>query len=133
MVSKKVSVISFTLALGLSFAGAFWSVLLPGARNQEAEARHHHAHVASHHSGAQSSSHHGAGHSSRRHHGHSGHGKHAKHVAAADKHAYALDFFMMKAPDFDRSQLDDDLSNKIKDAFARGIADDLSAEKLVRA
>jgi hypothetical protein len=51
----------------------------------------------------------------------------------ADKHAYPLDFFMMRAPDFERSPFDEALASKIQDSFARGTADDNSAEKMVRA
>ncbi|MBX9687689.1 MAG: peptidoglycan recognition protein family protein [Candidatus Obscuribacterales bacterium] len=40
---------------------------------------------------------------------------------------------MMKAPDFDRSPLDESASARIKELFSRGIADDISPEKMVRA
>lgn len=40
---------------------------------------------------------------------------------------------MMRAPEFDRTPLDDALSAKLKDAFTRGIADDVPPSKLVRA
>jgi hypothetical protein len=175
MVSKKhLSVLSLCFALSLTLSAAFWSDLLPGVRNLEAEARHH-ARAAAHQGGShkkssqqkgstkrtsrhgaapeQKASHHGSrrhGHArheaqeqpegktrSGRHHGRRGR-RHAaqtarvKHVAA-EKHAYALDFFMMKAPDFERSSLDAGLAAKIREAFAQGIADDIPAEKLVRA
>jgi len=139
---------SLCIAISLSFAASFWSELLPGAKSIAAEARRHHSHAAS---GASTGSRHrhasggvggGSTHSrsSRHHHGagrlertaHAGHGKHARHVVA-DKHAYPLDFFMMHAPDFERSPFDEPLASKIQDSFTRGTADDSSAEKMVRA
>lgn len=130
MVSKKVFVLSLTVAASLSVLGAFWSALLPGVKSVEAEARRHHAH------GGGRKSHHGrssAGHSGKHHGRGSRHGHHKAVAAAKSKHAYPLDFFMMKAPDFDRSPLEESLSSKIHDAFSRGIADDVPPEKMVRA
>lgn len=128
MVSRKLLVLSLGIASVLIVLGAFWSVFVPGAMNGEAEARHHQPNSRQHGQADSSGRHHS--HSSGRHH--HGHANHKKHMAA-EKHAYSLDFFMMKAPVFDCSPLDDVLASKVKDAFARGIADDLPAEKLVRA
>jgi hypothetical protein len=100
--------------------------------------RRHERHGSSRATAGEQASHHG------RHHGRTAGSRHHKHAArkaevvvakkkAKPKYAYALDFFMWKAPDFDRSPLDESLAGKVKEAFARGVADDLPAEKLVRA
>ncbi len=149
MVSRNFLGFSVSLAIGLSAASAFWSELLPGANNLAASARsrHHSAantahssHSSGHHHSTATASHHGTAHSSAHSHHLSGKqhkasaGK-SKHVAVVhkDKHAYALDFFMMKAPDFDRTPFSEEMASKIQDAFSRGIADDADASKLVRA
>lgn len=75
---------------------------------------------------------------------HSKHGKHSKHskhhaahhhhhVAHKPRYAYPVEMFMMKAPDFDASPLDEDQAYEVKSAFARGIADKYPARTLVRA
>ncbi len=55
------------------------------------------------------------------------------YVAPKPKYAYPLDFFMMKAPEFDRSPLQEEIASKIREAFTTGIADDIEPAKLVRA
>lgn len=67
-----------------------------------------------------------------------GHGRHhhhdAPHVKAAKpKYAYPLDFFMWKAPEFDRTPFDDEKSQRIQNAFACGIAGNVSPPQMVRA
>lgn len=110
-------------------------------------ARHggaHHAAAARHAGGQHRGSHHLARHGRLKLKAHGHKGRHAhiasseaaprkKHAAPDNKHAYALDFFMMRPPEIDRSPMEEDISAKVRDAFARGIADDLPAEKLVRA
>lgn len=77
------------------------------------------------------------------------HGKHGKHGKHHDKHhkvhhhhhhvvhkpryAYPIEMFMMKAPEFDASPLDEDQAYDVKSAFARGMADKYPARTLVRA
>lgn len=78
---------------------------------------------------------HGGGKSSSRG---SAHGRHHHHDAphakvSKTKYAYPLDFFMWKAPEFDRTPFDDDKSNRIQNAFACGIAGNVTPSQMVRA
>lgn len=144
MKTGRIFALSFCAALGLSVLGAFLSDIA-GVNYGAAEARRHNSSAAhstvhgSRSSHAASASHSGK---SSRHHAHSS----AKHVAAGKgskkgkvlsagkpKYAYPLDFFMMRAPEFDHSPLDQEVASKIHHAFTHGIADDLPPEKLVRA
>lgn len=58
---------------------------------------------------------------------------HRKTVAAKPRYAYPLDFFMMHAPEFDKTPLEEGSAHRIANAFACGIADECSAPQLVRA
>lgn len=53
--------------------------------------------------------------------------------AAKTRYAYPLDFFMLRAPDFDRSLLPREQSELIKTSFGRGTAEDVPARAFVRA
>lgn len=153
MNTGRIFAFSFSMALGLSVLGAFLSDLAGGTYGA-AEARHRRSGSAASHSSSHSSSHgshssHAAAgtHSAKssRHHVVHGSGKQThvasgksskkgKTVAAAkSKYAYPLDFFMMRAPEFDHSPLDQEVAAKIHHAFTHGIADDIPPEKLVRA
>lgn len=52
---------------------------------------------------------------------------------AKPKYAYPLSLFLMHAPSFDKSPLDQQTSEKIARAFDRGVADNYPARTLVRA
>src|SRR5688500_9932289 len=54
------------------------------------------------------------------------------HAPPKPKYAYPLNFFMLKAPDFDRTRLPDDLAAKVKRAFDRGTAEKYPARALIR-
>lgn len=60
------------------------------------------------------------------------HKKTVKHVASS-RHAYPLNFFMLKAPDFDQSPLPTEIAQKIHAQFTQGTADSYAARSLVRA
>jgi hypothetical protein len=55
-----------------------------------------------------------------------------RHVAAS-RHAYPMNFFMLKAPEFDRTPLPTELSQRIHNQFVQGTADGFSPRALVRA
>lgn len=126
---------SSVLASGLSVLTAFGTYLNDAFDASSAEARAHRR------AAPQASPKKSSSHSSRhavvatKHHGRAVAGKKAKApvAAAKPKYAYPLDFFMMHAPDYDRSPLDDATSSKISDAFTRGIADDINPQTMVRA
>lgn len=63
------------------------------------------------------------------------HHKHSrKHwQAARPRYAYPYDFFLMEAPDFDRSPLPADEADEVMRAFCNGTADKYPARTLVRA
>lgn len=68
----------------------------------------------------------------------SAHARHHHHDAphakvSKTKYAYPLDFFMWKAPEFDRTPFDDEKSNRIQNAFACGIAGNVTPSQMVRA
>ncbi len=98
-----------------------------------------------HHSGGSGHTSHGASHTSRssahssggRHAaGAGGQGRtHAHHhpVATKTRYAYPIDFFMMQAPDFDRSALPPELAQRARSAFESGVAERYTPAYLVRA
>ncbi len=112
----------------------------------------HHTNIPVHHRSAQSSKHHGATARSRerrvtqylgrkrrdvvvsshqlRHHKTKHH--HTRHVAAS-RHAYPMNFFMLNAPEFNRTPLPTELSQRIHTQFVQGTADGYSPRALVRA
>lgn len=53
--------------------------------------------------------------------------------ATADRHAYPLNFFMLNAPEFDRSPLPTEVAQQIRADFESGMAGDYPATSLVRA
>jgi N-acetylmuramoyl-L-alanine amidase len=65
------------------------------------------------------------------------HGRHHKRheavVAHASKHAYPLELFMLKPPDFEHSALPAETASQIQRAFSEGYADSYDARSLVRA
>ncbi|MGD9685185.1 MAG: N-acetylmuramoyl-L-alanine amidase [Candidatus Obscuribacterales bacterium] len=63
------------------------------------------------------------------HHRHS----HKHWQAARPRYAYPYDFFLMEAPDFDRSALPADEADDVMRAFCNGTADQYPARTLVRA
>ncbi len=54
-------------------------------------------------------------------------------AAPRTRYAYPLSFFMMHPPEFERSSLPFDVSNKISRSFHQGYADSFTARSLVRA
>lgn len=128
MVSIQKTAFSISTALLLSLMGSFWGELLHTSECGQAQsrARRHSSSKRTQHSPKRASS------AAKSRQAKKGSSK-KKAAAAKPKYAYPLDFFMMKAPDFDRTPLDETSSAKIRDAFERGIADDLAPEKLVRA
>ncbi len=133
-------IVSSVLASSLSVLTAFANYVNDSFSAASAEARAHrrssHAAASSgRKSSARHSTHHAAASSAGKRHGHVSASKKSRApvAAAKPKYAYPLDFFMMHAPDYDRSPLDDALSSKINDAFARGIADDINPQMMVRA
>ncbi len=66
------------------------------------------------------------------------HGRHhrrGRHAVASHpvRHAYPLNFFMMNAPEFDRSPLSAEQSREVRQAFDEGTAEKYPARMLVRA
>lgn len=59
--------------------------------------------------------------------------RHQTAVAKKPRYAYPESFFMMSPPAFDTSALPDELSSKIRQAFADGTADQYPSRSLVRA
>lgn len=124
MVSRRVMSAALALASSFSCLAPFWQDICPSLSGTAAEARSRRR--ASHTSSRKTRGGSGKTRSSSRRGG-------EKKAAAKPKYAYPLEFFMMKAPDFDRSPLDPESAANVKDAFQRGFADDISPEKLVRA
>ncbi len=58
---------------------------------------------------------------------------HVVRAAPRTRYAYPLSFFMMHPPEFERSSLPFDVSNKISRSFHQGYADSFTARSLVRA
>lgn len=54
-------------------------------------------------------------------------------VAAKPRYAYPLDFFMLKAPWFDKTPLESGAAHYVQNAFSCGTAQDYSAPQLVQA
>ena len=131
MISGKLRVSAFSAA-SLTLLAAFWSIFFPGDTGAAQARSRRRGHVAATTHSSRSS-----GRSRGSHHAHAAatpkHSARQHTAAAKPKYAYPLDFFMMRAPEFDRSPLDEALSAKIKDAFNRGIADDVAPAKMVRA
>lgn len=113
-------------ALSLSALIAASTCLLNAS---EASARHRRSgrggHTSPRHSAAaeESDNKHG------RHHGR----HHAAPAASKTRYAYPLDFFMMSPPEFDRSDLPAELSQRARNAFESGTAVNYAPSYLVRA
>ncbi|MBX9567927.1 MAG: peptidoglycan recognition protein family protein [Candidatus Obscuribacterales bacterium] len=124
-------------ALVFTLAAPFWADLLPGSSNVQAEARSRHHRVSSTRrasSGASKRSR--TTKASTRSSGRTRVTRHATtHKAAASKpkYAYPLDFFMMHPPALDTTALDEGAASDIRHAFNVGTADDINAERLVKA
>jgi hypothetical protein len=127
---RKPLAASFMLAMCLLMLEGFWTALpvcSPDANTGAAEAR------ARRRSGG-STVHVRRGGATRRHARRGGGRHHVRHRAAPKtRYAYPLDFFMMKAPDFDRSPLPDNEALKIRTAFNNGAADVFPPNYLIRA
>lgn len=129
---------AISVALILSFASAFWADLLPGASNSDAEARSRRQRQSSGRRASTSSStkrSRGSSRGTSRQSGrkHSAHHTVQKASASKPKYAYPLDFFMMHPPALDPTPLEEGTASDVRHAFNIGTADDINAERLVRA
>lgn len=144
MALKMVSWMNFrsaiSFALFLSLASAFWGDFLPGGSNLKAEARSRHARQSTSRrasAGSPRGRSRGSSRSSTRSSGRKRATHHAaathKASAAKPKYAYPLDFFMMHPPALDTTALDEGAASDIRHAWNVGTADDINAERLVKA
>ena len=59
--------------------------------------------------------------------------KRHRHVAARPRYAYPISFFLLQPPTFDTTPLPDEISQKIRKAFAQGCAGQYPTRSLVKA